>query len=248
MKVANMEPLSALATGYATDKLTELGERMIRKHVIEPWTRKRAIEFYRSFCATLLLNNPSGPALEEMLDELLGDETRAEIVFEAYRMVCLSKSKSIGPRIIAIVVAEIVQRDGISDYEEDAVLAAAEQLSDSEFESFCAAMEKLPGPNKWGEQEVALDTRQIDSNFSTGHTATGQGSLAHTFGLWAEKLKALGFLTESVSERTFHYQEDSERHIDMGGTVREISWKVHFHPPSAKLAALVQRVSADGSS
>lgn len=238
-----MEPLSALATSYATDKLTELGERMVRKHVIEPWTRRRAIEFYRTFCATLLLDSPTDAALEEMLDELLSEEARAEIVFEAYRMVCLSKSKTIGPRIIAVLVAEIVQRDGVSDDEEDALLAAAEQLSDSELRSFCEEVDRLPSPNRWGEQEVTLDTRQIDSNFSAGPTAVGQGSLAQRFGLWAEKLKSLGFLTESVSERTFHYQEDSELHIDMDGSVREIAWKVHFHPPSARLAALVERVS-----
>ena len=238
-----METLSALVTGYATNKLTELGEGLIRKHVIERWTRKRAVEFYRSFCATLLSDNPDGPELAEMLHELLQDETRSEIVFEAYRLVCLAKSKTIGPRIVAVLVAEIVQRDGVADKEEELVLAAAEQLSDSELVSFAAELAKLPSLKTWGGVEVTLETRQIDSNFSVGRTEISQGSLAQIYGPWAEKLKSLSFLTESVTERTFHYREDSERHIDMDGSVREITWKIFFHSPSARLAKLVGRVS-----
>lgn len=240
-----MGPVSALVTGYATDKLTELGEQLVRKHVIERWTRKRAIEFYRSFCATLLSDNPTGIQLEEMLNELLCDDARSEIVFEAYRLVCLAKSKSIGPRIIAVLVAEIVQRDGIAEAQEEILLAAAEQLSDNELLSFTAELAKLPKLDEWGETEITLDTRQIDSNWSHGHTEIAQGSLAHSFGPWAEKLKSLGMLSESVVEQTFQYQEDSERHIDMDGSVREITWKVFFHPPSARLAELVERVASE---
>lgn len=239
-----MGPISTLVTGYAVNKMTEVGEGLFRKHVIERWTRRRAIEFYRSFCATLLSEKPSGAQLEEVLDELLGDEARSEIVFEAYRLVCLAKSRTIGPRIIAVLVAEIVQRDGIADDHEEIMLAAAEQLSDNEFLSFAAELEKLPGPNDLGAIEVTLDKRQIDSNWSQSHTEIGQGSLVETFGLWAEKLKSLGMLTEVVDERTFRYQEDAERQVDMSGSVREITWRVFFNSPSARLAKLVTRVSA----
>ncbi|HZF96998.1 MAG TPA: hypothetical protein VEY92_01920 [Pseudoxanthomonas sp.] len=235
----------ALVTGYATDKLTELGEGLIRKHVIERWTRKRAVEFYRSFCATLLSDNPDGPELAEMLHELLQDETRSEIVFEAYRLVCLAKSKTVGPRIIAVLVAEIVQRDGVADKEEELVLAAAEKLSDSELVSFAAELAKLPNSKTWGDIEVTLDTRQIDSNFSVGRTEISQGSLAQIYGSWAEKLKSLGFLTESVTERTFHYREDSKRHIDMDGSVRKITWKIF--PLSERTSCKAYWTRVDGS-
>lgn len=242
-----MEPLSALVTGYATDKLTEFGERLVRKHVIERWTRRRAIEFYRSFCATLLSQNPTGAQLEQMLDELLQDDARSEVVFEAYRMVCLAKSKTVGPRIIAVLVAEIVQRDGIADDEEEMLLAAAEQLSDNEFLSLAAKLAKLPKPDKWGDIEVTLEKRQIDSNLSNRHTEIGNGSIANILGVWAGKLESLGFLTQSVTEEAYRYQEDSERHIDMDGSVREITWKVTFHSPSARLAKLVERVSSEST-
>ena len=242
-----MAPISALVTGYATDKLVDVAERMVRKHVIERWTRMRAIEFYREFCATLLKAESSQEELQDLLDELLSDETKSEIVFEAYRLVCLAKSKTIGPRIIAVLVAEIVQRDGIADNEEEILLAAAEALSDSEFSDFATAIKELGSPNKWGEFKRVLDKRQIDSNLSNDHVEIGQGSLVDVYGTWAEKLKTIGLVAESVSERTFHYQEDSERHIDMDGSVREIIWTAHFHRPSARLAELVDRVSPESA-
>lgn len=238
-----MEPLSSLAIGYAADKLAEIGERIVSKHVIERWTRRRAVEFYRTFCEALLFECPEGADLEAMLDDLLADEARSEIVFEAYRLVCLARSRTIGPRIIALVVAQIVQRDGVADDEEEALLAAAEQLSDGEFADLRTAMAQLPEPNKWGDIEVAPEKRQIDSNSSGDRVETSHGSLVHTYGTWAEKLKALGLVTESVSEQTFRYKEDSERYIDMDGSVREIAWSVCFHSGSARLAKLVQRVS-----
>lgn len=238
-----MEPVSTFFAGYATDKLTEIAEHLVRKHVIERWTRKRAVEFYRTFCAALLSENPDERELGEMLDELLKDDIRSEVVFEAYRLVCLAKSKTIGPRIIAILVAEIVQRDGVADDEEEALLAAAERLSDSELTSFAVRIAELPEPDSWGDIEVELDKRTIDSNYPDDEAVTGAGSLFHALGSWAEPLRSLGFLSDSVSESTLHYQEDSERHIDMDGTVREFKWSTLFHSPSSRLAKLVERVS-----
>jgi hypothetical protein len=241
-----MEPLSVLV-GYGADKLAELGEHLVRKHVIERWTRKRAIEFYREFCATLLLDNPSNATLQEMLDELLGDEARSELVFEAYRLVCLAKSKRIGPRIIAVLVAHIVQGAGVADDEEEVLLAAAEQLSDSELLSFSSELLGLGGPNQHGEITVTLDMRQIDSNYNDRRVEIGRGSLVEVYGLWAEKLRSLGLLTDFVSERTFRYTEDSERHIDADGSVREITWSVVFSSSSRRLAELVQRVANESA-
>lgn len=242
-----MEPLSAFLAGYGTDKLTGLAERMVSKHVIERWSRKRAKEFYRYFCATLLASDPNEETLQDLLNELLEDEAKSEIVFEAYRLVCLTKSKTIGPRIIAVVVAEIVQRDGIANDEEEMLLAAAEALSDGELSSFRTAVKKLDSPNKWGEFSKVLEKRQIDSNSSEMQVEVGQGSLVDIYGPWSEKLKAIGLIAESVSEQTFHYRADSEQYIDMDGSVREIVWTVFFRSPSARLASLIDRLSPESA-
>jgi hypothetical protein len=238
-----MDPLTALATGYAGDKITSLAERMIKTHVIERWTRKRAVEFYRTFCGELLDNKVDSASLEERLSELINDEAKSEILFEAYRLVCLSKSKAIGPRIIAVVVAEIVQRDAIANDEEEIILAAAETFSDDELLAFRDEVRRLRATQPSPTIQEITDTRSIDSNFSDTHVETGAGSLAEHYGPWAEKMRGLGLITESVRERTYRYQEDSERHIDMDGSVRQIEWRVHFPQPCSRLADLIDQLA-----
>jgi hypothetical protein len=240
-----MDPASGLALGYLTQKLTDLIESKIRSHVIERWTRKRAVAFYRQFCAELLDGNNTDQELGTLLDELLSDDVRSEIVFEAYRLVSLSRSKTIGPRIIAVVTATIIQRDGIADDEEEAILAAAEMLGDEELKEFRDQLGKLECQNDWGEFDQIMSIKQIDSNFPTESVEIGSGSLAGSLGTWAEKLRSIGMVSDSVSESNFTYREDSEHHIDMDGVVRQITWTVHFHSPSARLAELINRVSAD---
>ncbi|MGG6463714.1 hypothetical protein, partial [Solilutibacter silvestris] len=236
---AHMDPATTAATGYIADKLTELVESLVKRKVIERWTRQRAIQFYRTFCSELLNGELEGNSLHERLDELLEDDAKSEIVFEAYRSVCLSKSKRYGPRIIAIVVAGIVQDDGIASPEDELILAAAEILSDDELEQFRDELLKvghLQPPHE------LLAERQIDSNFNSSTIEITTSPLAHTHGVWAEKLKSLGLLTETMQERTFTYREDSERHIDMDGSVRVISWNLIYEEPCRRLCELVSKV------
>lgn len=239
-----MEPISTIVTGYATDKLVQLAERVVHKHVIERWTRNRAIEFYRYFCASLFAEETDEAIIQELLNQMLSDDTKSEIIFEAYRLVCLTKSKIIGPRIIAVIVAEIIQRNGIANDNEETSLAVAEVLSDHELLSFCREVKEL-GENEQEEFEVILEEQHLDSNTSNQQINIVQGSLVNVYGTWAEKMKTLGLISESVTEKNYKYEEDSERHIDMNGSIREIVWSVHFHKPSRRLTQLVERLSFD---
>jgi len=234
-----MEPVSAIAGGYVADKLTELAESLIKKNVIERWTRQRAINFYKAFCDELLNHGLDGKLLHERLEELLEDDARSEIVFEAYRAVCLSKSKTYGPRIIAIVVAGIVQDDGIASEHDELILAAAELLSDSEFESFRDELSKLDHLQLPGE---LIAERRIDSNFNNSEIEITTSPLSHTHGTWAEKLKSLGLITESMKERSYEYKAESDGYIDMDGSVRVVSWWIEYEEPCRRLAELVDRV------
>ena len=234
-----MELISTIAGSYAADKLTDLAESLIKKNVIERWTRKRAIEFYRTFCGEVLSTGLSGKNLHERLNELLENEARSEIVFEAYRAVCLSKSKTYGPRIIAIVVAAIVQGDGIASDQDELILAAAETLSDSEFEQFRQELEKV---DHLQPPRELMAERKIDSNFSDTSIEITRSPLAHTHGVWAEKLKALGLISESMKERSYNYQAESEGYVDMDGSVRVISWWIQYEEPCHRLAELIDRV------
>jgi len=239
-----MEPIFTIATGYATDKLVQLAERVVHKHVIERWTRNRAIEFYRYFCASLFAEETDEATIQDLLNQILSDDNNSAIIFEAYRLVCLTKSKIIGPRIIAVIVAEIIQRNGIANDEEETLLAVAEALSDHELLSFFREVKEF-GENEQEEFEVVLEEQHLDSNSSNQQINVVQGTLVNIYGTWAEKARALGLISESVIEKNYKYKEDSERHIDMDGSIRQIIWSVHFHKPSRRLTQLVERLSFD---
>lgn len=228
-----MEPISVIATGYATDKLIQLAERMVHTHVIERWTRKRAIEFYRYFCISLFAEEPDEGKCQDLLNQLLEDDTKSEILFEAYRLVCLAKSKTIGPRIIAVVVAAIIQRNGMANGDEEILLAAAETLSDDELLSFSVAVKEFGEPNEKEEFEEILEARQYYS--SDQKIKISQGALVEKYGNWAEKMKALGLISETVMENIFEHA--------LFGSGREIVWSAHFHKPSKRLMELIDRLS-----
>src|SRR5690606_11159354 len=120
-----------------------------------------------------------------------------------------------------------------------------EALSDDELLLFSGVIEGLGQPNEKGEFEEVLEKNKHDSNFSSQQIKIVQGALVKIYGGWAEKLKALGLISETVEERIFEYKEDSERHIDMDGSIREIIWTVHFHKPAERLMKLVNRLSFD---
>lgn len=238
-----MEAISNIVAGYVGDKLAELAEDLVRKHVIERWTRKRAIEFYREFCRELLAGSLSGQGLEDRLDEILSDSKNSEIVWEAYRLVSLSKSRSIGPRIIAVLVAQIVQRDGLANLEEELLLAAAELLSDDDFAQFRQQIGLLQESQGGPELTDQLGSQSIDTNWRGSEIEVGEGSLAREYGLWAQKLASLGLVSQSTRQSTRAYREDSERHIDSDGVLTEYIFSATFHSPCLRLAALVDKVS-----
>lgn len=242
-----MEPFSAIVASYASDKLTSAVEGLVRKHVIERWTRKRAIEFYRMFCQELLLDDLSQEDLVERIDELLADEARSEIVFEAYRLVCLSRSRVIGPRIIAVLVAEIVQRDGVADRAEETILELAESMSDEELEDFGGHIAKLQISQSGPTLIEVIDTQTFDSGWPSSGVETASASLAEIYGSWAHKLGSLGLISQSVRQSQHHYYEDSERHIDEDGVVTKYVFSATFYEPCMRLAALINKVTKEPS-
>ena len=237
-----MEPISTVVSGYVIDKITELAEGAFRKHVIERWTRKRAVEFYREFCRELLDGGLSGPDLESRLEDLLSDEKNSEIVWEAYRLVSLSKSKRIGPRIIAVLVAQIVQRDGVADNEEEILLQAAESLSDDEFVLFRNQIKQMQESQKDTLLSEVLGTQSLDSNWLGSEIEVGPVALADEYGLWAEKLSSLGMITQSTRQSHHSYREDSERHIDSDGVLTKYVFSATFSPLCLRLSDLVEKV------
>lgn len=248
-----MDPVSTTVAGYLLDKVIQISEKTVQTHVIERWTRHRAKQFFETFCQSLLDLGLADSDIAATLDDLLSDEHKSAAVFDAYRAVCLSRSKDIGPRIIAILTAELVLANSTASSPDSMVFSAAEELTDHElcdFAHFSMTHEKkgessLPNGTRLlenGSLEILIATDAIDSNWQTDISiATGPIYLAQEIGVWAPKLERLGLITQDIRETQHRYEVDSELHVDMPGTAREIKWYLILHSPSLALARLVLR-------
>ena len=193
--------------------------------------------------------------VNSMLQEMIEDEIKSEILFDAYRRVSLSRSKRIGPRVIGLITARLVIAGQAASDEEDNMLLASENLTDDELTEFAhfvkehkeyASDEKHKDVvfNKNGDLQNRWCKEQFDSNWPQGTDASlAPLDLGESLGRWAAKLKTYGIIVDDVKERQWAYQEDSERHIDESGTVREVSWWIYVPKAYFGFAELIDRVS-----
>ena len=83
-----------------------------------------------------------------MLRTLAEATQKTEVLYDAYRSVCFSKSKTMGPRILGLLTASIVLEKRTATDEEEPVFKAAEALSDPELLEFFKAYRKYSADSK----------------------------------------------------------------------------------------------------
>ncbi|WP_295364302.1 hypothetical protein [Arenimonas sp.] len=187
------------------------------------------------------------------MDELFADQIRSEVLFDSYHAVCMGRSKEIGPRVIALLTAQIVLRDGVATDEEESMFAAAEEFSDNEFLMFREYLRKsltaAEGPeggdssiNDHGEVVCRIRVTDVDSRWSLGSVPMSGQNLGSWLGSWAARLSTNGLLDDIVEQESFPYKEDSERHIDEDGVVTRFTWSAVFSPAAVIFLALIERV------
>lgn len=229
--------------------------------VIERWTRHRAAKFYEGFVKAFSEEAREGrdpQTVDQLLQEILADEKRTEVLFDAYRSVTFARSKTIGPRIIGLLTAAIVIEDRSATEDEELIFAAAEELSDADLQAFVesygtySAQAANPtvkdGPNiKGGMVIIPWSKETRDSAWSHSREAeidTTPIELAEALGFWASRLERLGFVSSKVTHREQEYKEDSERHIDQDGVLSIYSFSIIFQPQCKRLSALGARAIA----
>ena len=241
-----IEAAPAILAGYLTGKATELVESTFRENVIERWSRYRARQFFEEFCSAVTEPDSTDDDIHAKLEELFSDEHRSEVMFDAYRSVCLTKSKILGPRIIAILTAEIVARDSIATADEEAMFAAAELMSDAELIEMANEIESYRLKAERGDDDeckyhgaCAQPNIAVSAGSDTFNSDTpcpvGPLDLTESFGRWAENLKRAGLLADSVETLNCEYAED-------GGKYREVTWSIYILLAATRLATIVQRL------
>lgn len=252
-----MDPVSSLLAGHVAGKLMDYLGSKFKTSVIERWGRHRAERFFDEFCreVEIELGGTESARLDDILSQILEDEGCSEVLFDAYRRVSLTKSKELGPRIIGIVTAELVVQKRTADDIEDTILLAAENLTDAELIQYAtfvreqqaratAKTDKDVTFTDDGSLKIEWQKEQFDSNWRCEtDISVAPLNLDECLGRWASKLKSYGILSDDIKERQWEYKEDSERHVDEDGSVREISWLLYVPRASFRLADLVDRVS-----
>lgn len=247
-----MEPISSLVAGHVADKILDTVAVRFRHLVIERWSRRRAEEFFATFCSQCaaergLINDAE---VELSLERLLTDERSSEVLFDAYRRVSLARSRVLGPRVIGLLTAKLMASSRGATEEEENIFQAAESLVDDDFRAFRRfLMEERSRIGHAGSTEnenglrVRLFDDEIDSNWRRRDARRiGPADLDEYFGAsWARKLVGLGILTQTMEEREYDYAPDSRSGADEPGTVREVSWWLFVPRAYYELAELTQR-------
>ncbi|MGO4702435.1 hypothetical protein [Dyella sp. 2RAB6] len=123
--------LSSLVGG----QLLKAGAALIKDRVIARWSKYRADRFLEALVEAVRFEMDHGVPEEELndvLNRMMAKEANTEAVFEAYRRVCLSRSKEVGPRMIGIMTATLLLEERQPTAVEDSILDVAENLTDSE--------------------------------------------------------------------------------------------------------------------
>lgn len=244
---------SVVASKVAGAMATRFG-----KSVVERWTRYRAERFFDAFLEALATEAREGVEalqVDRMLDEMFEDDGKSEALFDAYRRVCFSASKDLGPRIIAFLTARLVNEGRIADEGDEQVFRAAELLGDGELLSFFkeygehrrkASLDKKGKEYSYegGNLVIAWNEEERDSRWSHSperEIEVGPLDFGSALGLWAVKLEGCGLVSSRVTQSQQSYREDSERYIDQDGMRTIYRTSIVFLAPCRPLYDLILR-------
>lgn len=222
--------------------------------VVERWTRHRAERFFEGFVEAIGNESSTGietRELDEQLDEILSDDAKSEVLFDAYRRVCFSTSKTLGPRIIGLLTGQLVLQGRMADETEERVFEAADSLSDGEFVAFMKSYQKLRDKAKGvtdPEAECFMLGGSVVVRWSeeSGSTKMPSGAKVdispfpwqEALGRWAAKLNAASLVEVRVEQTTTQSYEISDDNDSVGTC---INTRVIFSSGCATLYDLLLR-------
>ncbi len=246
-----MEPLVDVVTAYPVHRVLEAVEHLIRRHAIERWSKRRARAFFEAFCTALAAGGIAQEDLERTLETLLSSEVNSETMFDAYRSVCLTKSRVVGPRVIALLTAQLVAAHTTANDNQELIFAAAEVLSDAEFDAFVEFVgehatdkrEHKSAELQWADMRIEVRHESHTLRWPHQEMSLGPLDLANEVGTWASKLKQIGLVSDEVRELQRAYEEDTEAHVDIPGVDRRLTWWLTLSSVALELAELAAKAA-----
>jgi hypothetical protein len=240
-----MDPITSFVVGRIAGKTLDRFAVGFRTRVVERWSRHRAKEFFDELCAQVAALHEDGmtASLDHALNHILDDDLCSEVLFDAYRRVTLARSRTLGPRIIALLTAQLVNEQRYATDEEDAMLLAAENLTDEElfaFVTFVRAHETQVDDTSDGRLRIKWHEDEFESFAASQEFAIGPLDLNYALGRWAGKLRALGIVCDDIHEKLRNFEFDLERRV-VDGSVRQLTWWIEIPRVYFRLVELVER-------
>lgn len=155
------------------------------------------------------------------MDDIFGSEANEEVLFEAHRLVCLSKSKDIGPRAIALLTAQLVLEGRTARPVEEQWFEVYETFSEWELkrtsEFYQLSFKHARNGNEGytiedGVLKVAFASEETPAGVAIGfprETEIDRSPLDYhqVFGAWARKLSGLGLIRVQAKEIVRNYSQ-----------------------------------------
>jgi hypothetical protein len=234
-----IDPVTAVAFKTSISWLAN----KFKTSIIEKWSRRRAEAFFETFVERLsFIDACNGPLkeIEPLLLELLENEQNSEIMFEAYRTVCLSASASLGPRIIAVITARLIGEGRKALPEEERMLMVAESFGDQDLIDLADYLSTHALKNY--EIDLGRDTEDLNYWGSSHTSRIGPMNLGEEVGNWCLKLANCGLVVQDIAKESLKYREDSEHHIDEPGTLPTYTWKLVFQSEVLELKKIIEQL------
>ncbi|HDR9228636.1 TPA: hypothetical protein QDB19_004909 [Burkholderia vietnamiensis] len=252
-----MEPIISVLAVSAKKAVIKYAGDLIKNKIIERWSLYRAQMFYESFLYELEKQADvqyQSADLDDLLRKIDEKDEVSSVLFDAYRRVCLSASRELGPRIIGLLTAEIVLQERSATEGEECIFQAAETLSDSDFRDFAEYVNSKQS-RLGDDQRIAFETLghtkyvirddEAAAELEGGYLRPSEYIDIGTWvGLWALRLKHFGLVYEDRVEQVWKVAHDSERHIDQDMRVRRTTDYLVTTRECHHLVALIERASS----
>jgi hypothetical protein len=237
--------------GYVGQRVIDAAVDKLAAAVVRPCAERRAHAYFHQLAEALATEtgeSDNAEAINAALDRVMKRDSARETVFEFYRQSVLSRSKEVGPRLLALLAARLVGEDRKPTAAEQQVAEIAEACTDDDLAQFAAYFATITGGTSSKHAErvravpagylVRLDQETSDSNWPSAMRA-GPLNLASELGGWAAKFERAGAIEQHIETSSKEYEEDSERHIDMPGVLHRIEWSAFFGDACRELAELI---------
>jgi hypothetical protein len=237
-------------TGLEIKLASALGTYLAKNfagRIVERWTKYRSEQMLEGLVAGLSDEQLTGEKgeVDQILSRILDHEKYSEVLFDAYRRICFSKSKTIGPRIVGYLTARIVAERRVASDGEEEIFDAAERLGDGDLIAFLneyheqaskASREStgLPKP-EWDKGAIVVPWH--DEQFYSNHGSfkgvdISPLDLGVAYGRWAGELGRIGLMSTITKRGMIDYES---------GPAETYEFIVRFEPNCKSLSDMILR-------